>query len=140
MNQRKLDMVREETERVNINILGISQLKWTGVGKFNSGDHYIYNCRQESLRRKGVALTVHKSPNAVVGCSLKNNGMTLVPYPGKPFNTTVIPLYAPTTNAEEAEVKQFYEDLQDLLELTPKEKKKKRCPFHHRGLECKVGI
>ena len=104
MNQRKLDVVQEETERVNINILGISQLKWTGVGKFHSGDHYIY-CRQESLRRKGVALTVHKSPNAVVGYSLKNDAMTSVPYPGKPFNTTVIPLYAPTTNAEEAEVK-----------------------------------
>ena len=97
MNQRKLDMVREETERVNINILGISQLKWTGVGKFNSGDHYIYNCRQESLRRKGVAIIDNKRlQNAVLGCNLKNDRMISVHHQGKPFNIMVIQIYAPT--------------------------------------------
>ena len=105
--------------RVNINILGISELKWTGMGKFNSDDHYIYYCGQESLRRNGVALIVNKRvQNAVLGCNLKNDRMISVHFQGKPFNITVIQVYAPTSNTEEAEVKRFYEDLQDLLELT----------------------
>ena len=106
--------------RVNINILRISELKWTGMGEFNSDDHYIYNCEQESLRINGVAIMVNKRDwNAVHGRNLKNNGMISVCFQGKPFNITVIPVYAPTSNAEEAKVERFYEDLQDL-ELTPK--------------------
>ena len=105
--------------RVNIDILGIIELKWTGMGEFNSGDHYIYYCRQESLRRNGVAIMVNKRvQNAALGCNLKNNRMISVRFQGKPFNITVIQAYAPTSNAEEAE--RFYEDLQDLLELTLK--------------------
>ena len=107
--------------RVNIDILGISKLKWTGMGEFNSDDHYIYYCGQESLRRNGVAIIVKKrAQNAVIGCNLKNNRMISVRFQGKPFNITVIQVYALTHNAEEAEVERFYEDLQDLLELTPK--------------------
>ena len=107
--------------RVNVNILGISKLKWTGMGDFNSEYHYIYYCRQESLRRNGAAITVNKRVrNAVLGCNLKNDRMISVHLQGKPFNITVIQVYAPTSNAEEAEVERFYEDLQDLLELTPK--------------------
>ena len=91
------------------------------MGEFNSDDHYIYYCRQESLRRNGVATTVNKRvQNVVLGCNLKNNRMISIHSQGKPFNITVIQVYAPTSNAEEAEVEQFYEDLQDLLELTPK--------------------
>ena len=109
--------------RVNIDILGISELKWTGMGEFNSDDHYIYYWWQESLRRSGVVLIVNKRlQNAVLGCNLKNQRMISVHFQGKPFNTTVIQVYAPTTNYEDAEVKQFYEGLQDLLELTPKNK------------------
>ena len=120
--------------RVNTDILGISELKWTRMGEFNSDDHYIYYHGQELLRRNGVALIVNKRvQNAVFGNNLKNNGRISVHFQGKPFNITVIQVYAPTTKAKEAEVEQFYEDLQDLLELTPK----KICPFHHRGLECK---
>ena len=107
--------------RVNTDILGISELRWTGMGEFNSDDHYIYYCGQESFRRNGIAITVNKRiRNAVLGCNLKNDRMISVLFQGKPFNTTVIQVYAPTSNAEEAEVEQFYEDLQDLLELTPK--------------------
>ena len=107
--------------RVNINILGISELKWTGMGEYNSDDNYIYYCRQESLRRNGVAIIVNKRiQNAVLGCNLKNKIMISVHFQGKLFNITVIQVYAPTSNAEEAEVEWFYEDLQDLLELTPK--------------------
>ena len=107
--------------RVNVDILGISDLKWTRMGEFNSDDHYIYYCGQESLRRNGVAIMVNKRvQNVVLGCNLKNNRMISVCFQGKPFNITVIQAYAPTSNAEEAEVEQFYEDLQDLLELTPK--------------------
>ena len=106
--------------RVNINILGISKLKWTGMGEFNSDDHYIYYCRQESLRRNGVAIMVNKRvQSSVLGCNLKNDRMISVRFQGKPFNITVIQVYAPTSNTEEAEVERFYEDLQDLLELTP---------------------
>ena len=118
MNQGKLEVVKQEMARVNIDILGISELKWTGMGEFNSDDHYIYYCGQESLRRNGVAIMVNKrARNAVLGCNLKNNRMISVHFQGKPFNITVIQVYAPTTNAEEAEVERFYEDLQDLLEL-----------------------
>src|SRR5574341_651418 len=104
------------------------------MGEFKSDDHYIYYCGQESLRRNGVAIMVNKRVrNAVLGSNLKNDRMIPVRFQGKPFTITVIQVYAPTSNAEEAEVKWFYEDLQDLLELTPK----KRCLFHYRGLECK---
>ena len=106
---------------MNIDILGISELKWTGMGEFNSDDHYIYYCGQESLRRNGVAIMVNKRvQNAVLGCNLKNDRIISVHFQDKPFIITVIQVYAPTTNAEEAEVDQFYEDLKDLLELTPK--------------------
>ena len=105
---------------MNVDILGISELKWTGMGEFNSDDHYIYYCGQESLRRNRVAIMVNKRVrNAVLGCSLKNDRMISVHLQGKPFNITVIQFYAPTSNAEEAEVEWSYEDLQDLLELTP---------------------
>jgi len=121
MNQGKLEVVKQEMERVNVNILGISELKWTGMGEFNSDAHYIYYCGQESLRRNGVAMIVNKRVwNAVLGCSLKNDRMICVHFQGKPFNITVIQVYAPTSKVEEAEVERFYEDLQDLLELTPK--------------------
>ena len=106
------------------------------MGEFNSDDHYIYYCGQESLRRNGVAIMVNKRvQKAVLGCNLKNDRTISVCFQGKPFNITVIQVYAPTTNTEEAEIECFYEDLQELIELIPK--KKKRCPFHHRGLECK---
>ena len=121
MNQGKLEVVKQEMARVNINILGISELKWTGMGEFNSDDHYIYYCGQESLGRNGIAIRVNKRvQNAVLGCNLENDRMISVYFQGKPFNITVIQVYAPTSNAEEAEVERFYEDLQDLLELTPK--------------------
>ena len=107
--------------RVNVDILGVTELKWTGMGEVNSDDHYIYYCGQESLRRNGVALIVNKRvQNAVLGCNLKNDRMISVRFQGKPFNIRVIQIYAPTSNAKEAEVEWFYEDLQDLLELTPK--------------------
>ena len=121
MNQGKLEVVKQEMARVNVDILGISQLKWTGMGEFNSDDHNIYYLGQESLRRNGVAIMVNKRVrNAVLGCNLKNDRMISVHFQGKPFNITVIQVYALTSNAEEAEVEQFYKDLQDLLELTPK--------------------
>ena len=134
MNQGKLEVVKQEMARVNVDILGISELRWTGMGEFNSDDHYIYYCGQEFLRRNGVAIMVNKRVrNAVLGCNLKNDRKISVHFQGKPFNITVIQVYAPTSIAEEAEVEWFYEDLQDLLELTSK----KRCLFHYRGLECK---
>ena len=103
---------------MNINILGISELKWTGMGEFNSADPYIYYCGQESLRRNGVVIIVNKRVrNAVLRCNLKNDRMISVHFQGKPANITVIQVYAPTSNAEEAEVEWFYEDLQDLLKL-----------------------
>ena len=106
---------------MNVDILGISELRWTRLGEFNSDDHYIYYCGQESLRRNRVAIMVNKRfQNAVLGCNLKNDRMISIHFQGKPFNITVIRAYAPTSNAEEAEVEWFYEDLQDLLELTPK--------------------
>ena len=202
MNQGKLEVAKQEMATVNIGILRISKLKWTGMGEFNLDDYYIYCWRQESLRRNGVALIVNrasrvaqlvKNPpamweawvqslgwedplekgeathcsilpwripwtiqsvglqrirhswatftfthsqqrvwNAVLRCSRKSGKMISVHFRGKPFHITVIQLYAPTTNTKEAEVEWFYEGLEDFLELTPK----KRCPFHHRGLEC----
>ena len=121
MNQGKLEVVKQEMARVKVNILGISELKWTGMGEFNSDDHYIYYCGQESLRKNGVANIVNKRvQNAVLGCNLKNNRMISVRFQDKPFNITVIQVYALTSNAEEAEIEWFHEDLQDLLELTPK--------------------
>ena len=121
VNQGKLEVVKQEMVRVNINILEIIELKWTGMGEFNSDDHYIYYCGQESRRRNGVAIIINKRiQNAVLGCNLKNDRMISVHFQGKPFNITVIHVYAPTSNAEEAEVEQFYEDLQDLLERTSK--------------------
>ena len=121
MNQGKLKVVKQEMARMNADILGISELKWTGMDEFNSDDYYIYYCGQESLRRNEVAIIVNKRVlNVVLGCKLKNNRMIAVCFQGKPFNITVIQIYAPTSNAEEAEVEQLYEDLQDLLELTPK--------------------
>ena len=122
MNQGKLAVVKQEMAMVNVDILGISELKRTGMGKFNSDDQYIYYCGQESLRRNGVAIMVSKRVwNAVLGCNLKNDRIISVRLQGKPFNITVTQVYAPTSNTEETEVEWFYEDLQDLLELTPKE-------------------
>ena len=116
MNQGKLQVVKLEMARVNVNILGISKLKWTGISEFNSDDHYIYYCGQESLIRNGVATIVNKRvQTAILGCNLKNDRMISVRFQGKPFNITVIQAFAPTRNAEEAEVERFYEDLQDLL-------------------------
>ena len=103
------------------------------MGEFNSDDHYIYYFGQESLRRNGVAIMVNKSLICSTLMQSKNDSLISVHFQGKPFNITVIQVYDPTSNAEEAEVEWFYEDLQDLLELTPK----KRCSFHYRGLECK---
>ena len=108
MNQGKLELVEQAMPRMNINILGISELKWTGMGEFNSDDHYIYHCRQESLRRNGVAIIVNKRvQNAVLGCNLKNDKMLSVHFQGKLFNIMVIQVYAPTSNAKEAEVEGF---------------------------------
>ena len=135
MNQGKLEVVKQEMARVNVDILGVSELKWTGMGEFNSDDHYIYYCGQESLRRNGVAIMVNKKVrNAVLGYNVKNDRMISVCFQGKPFNITVIQIYAPTSNAE-AEVERFYEDLQDLLELTPK----KDVLFIIGDLDAKVG-
>ena len=118
--QGKLEVVKQEMKRVNNDILGISELRWTGMGELNSDDHYTYYYEQEPLRRNGVAITVNKRfQNTVLGCNLKNDRMISVLFQGKPFNITVIQVYALTSNIEEAEVEWFYEDLQDLLELTP---------------------
>ena len=116
-----MEVVKQEMARVNIDILEISEIKWTGIHEYNSDDHYIYYCGQESLRINGVALIVNKRlRNVVLGCTLKNYRMISVRFQGKPCNITVIQVYAPTSNAEEAEVERFSEDLQDLVELTPK--------------------
>ena len=112
INQGKLDVVKQEMARVNIDILGISELKCAGMGEINSDKHFIYYCGQESHRRSGVALIVNKRVlNSVLGCSLRNNRMILLPFQGKSFSITVIQVCAPTTNAKEAEVEQFHEDL-----------------------------
>ena len=119
MNRGKLEVVKQEITRVNIDILGISKLKWTGMGEFNSDNHYIYYHGQESPKRNGVAIIVNRRvQNVVLVYNRINNRMISFRFQGKPFNITVIQVYAPTSNAEEAEW--FYEDLQDLLELTPK--------------------
>ena len=136
MNQGKLEVVKKEMVRVNIDILGISELKWTEMGEFNSDDHYIYYCGQESLRRNGVAILVNKRVrNAVLGCNLKNDRVISVRFQGKPFNIMAIQVYALTSNDEEAEVEQFYEELQDFLELASK----KDVLFIIRDLNAKVG-
>ena len=134
MNQGKLEVVRQEMARANVDILGIREPKWTAMGEFNSDYHYIYYCGQEPIRRNGVAIMVKKRvQNAVLGWNLKNDRMISVHFQGTAFNITVIQVYAPTSNAEEAEVEWFYEDLQDLFRTNTQ----KRCPFHYRGLECK---
>ena len=116
MNQGKLEVVKQEMARVNIDILEIKELKWTGMGEFNLDDHYIYHHRQESLRRNGVAIIVSKRVrNTVLGCNLKNDRMIAVHLQGKPFSATLNQVYDRTSNAEEAEVERFYEDLQDLV-------------------------
>jgi len=121
MNQGKLEMVKQEMARVIVNTLGISELKWTGMGEFNSDGHYIYYCGQESLRRNGVAIIVSKRvQNALHACNLKEDRMISILFQDKPFNIMVIQIYALSTNAEEAEVERFYEDLEDLLEWTHK--------------------
>ena len=121
MNQGKFEVVKQEMARVNIDILGINERKWNGMGEFNSDDHYIHDCRQESLRRNEVAIMVNKRvQNAVLGCSLKNDRMNSVRFQSKPFNTMVIQVYAPTSNAEEDAVEWFYEDVQGILKLTAK--------------------
>ena len=115
MNQGKLEGVKQEMARVNVDILGISELKWTGMGEFSSDDHNIYYCGQESLRRNGVAIMVNKRVlNAVLGWNLKIDRMISVRFQGKPFNITVIQVYAPTSNAEVAEVEWFFEGQQDF--------------------------
>ena len=135
MNQCKFEVVKQGMARVNTNIVGISKLKWTRMGEFNSDDHCIYYCGQESLKRNGVAIMVNKrARNAVLGCNLKNDRMISVRFQGKPFNITKIQVYAPTSNAE-AEVERFYKDLQNLLELTPK----KDVLFIIRDWNAKVG-
>ena len=136
MNQGKLDVVKQEMARVNINILVISKLKWTRMGEFNSDEHYIYYSGQEALRRNGLVLIVKRRvQNAVLGCNLINDRKVSVHFQGKPFSMTVIQVYVPTSNAKEAEVERFYEDLQDLLELTPK----KDVLFIIGGWNAKVG-
>ena len=121
MNQGKLEVVKQEMARGSIDILGYSELRWTRMGEFNSDDHYIYYCGQESLRRNGVAHRVNKRvQNAELGCTLKNNRVLSVRFQGNPYNILVIQAYAPTSNAEEAEIERYYEDQQDLLELTAK--------------------
>ena len=109
MNQGKLEVIKQEMIRVNIDILGISKLRWTRMGEFNSDDHFIYYCGQESLRRHGVAIVVNKRvQNAVLGCNLKNDRMISVHFQSKSFNITVIQVYAPNTKDKEAEVERFY--------------------------------
>ena len=112
MNQGKLEVVNQEMARENINILGIRELRWTGMGEFNSIDHYIYYFRQESLRKNGVAIIVNtRVQNVALGCNLKNDRMISLHFQGKQFNIRVIQVYAPTSNTEEAKVECFYVDL-----------------------------
>ena len=119
MNQGKLDVVKQEMARMNIDILGISELKWTGMGKLNSDDNRIYYCGQESHRRNGAVLIINKSLKcSTLGCKLKNDRMISVHFQDKPFNIRVIQLYAPM---DVEEVDQLNKDLQDLLELTPQD-------------------
>ena len=121
INEGKLEVVKQEMARVNVDILGTSELKGTGMGSFNSDDHYIYYCGQESLRRNGIAITVNKIVQiAILGGNLKNDRMISVCFQGKPFNIMVIQVYALTSTAEETVLERFCEDRQDLLQLTPK--------------------
>ena len=113
-------MVKQEIVRINNDILGISELKWLGMGELNSNSHYIYYCGQESHRRHKVTLIINKSLKHSIWVQPKNERMISVCFQGKPFNITVIKVYVPTTKVEKAEVDQFCEDLEDLLELTPK--------------------
>ena len=133
MNEGKLEVVKQETARVNIDILGISELKWTGVGEFNSDGHFIYYCVQESLRRNGVSLIVNKSPKLSTSVQYQKWQNNLCSIARQPFKITVIQLYDSTTDAKEAEVEWFYEDLWDFLEWTSK----KDILYHYMGLECK---
>ena len=120
MNQGKLEVVKQEMARVNVDILGISELKWTGMGEFNLDDHYIYYCGQESLRRNGVAIIVNKSPKCSTWMQSQKWQKDLSSFPKQIIQYHGNQAYAPTSNAEEAKVEWFYEDLQDLLELPPK--------------------
>ena len=120
MNQGKLEAVKQEMARVNVDILGITELKWTGMGEFNSDDHYIYYCGQESLRRNGVAILVNKSPKCSTWMQSQKRQNDLCLFPRQTIQYHGNPRLCLTSNAEEAEVEWFYEDLQDLLELTPK--------------------
>ena len=120
MNQGKLEVVKQEMVRVNVDIVGISELKWTGMGEFNSDDHYIYYCGQESLRRNGVAVMVNKSLKCSTWMQSQKRQNDLCLFPRQTIQYHSNPSLCPTSNAEEAEVERFYEDLQDLLELTPK--------------------
>ena len=142
MNQDKLEVVKQEMERVNIDILGVSKLKWTGMGEFNSDNHYIYYCGQESLRRNGEAIIVNKRvQNAVLGCNLKNDRMISVRFQGKQSNITVTQVYALTSNAEEQLLDGWMVVESWMVPWRPIRHSRtntwKRCPFHHRGLECK---
>ena len=120
MNHGKLEVVKQEMIRVNVDILGISEIKWTRMGEFSSNDHYIYSCGQESLRRHGEAIIVNRRvQNAILGCNLKKDRMISGHFQGKPFNIMVIQVYSLTNNAEEAEIEWSCEYLKDLLELTP---------------------
>ena len=121
MNQGKLEVVKQEMARLNINILGICELKWAGMGEIKSDEYYIYYCGQESLIRNGVSLIVNERfQNAVLECNLKNDRMISVRFQGKPFNITVIQAYAPTSNSEEAETEWFYEDTRPSIKDTQK--------------------
>ena len=120
MNQGKLEVVKQETARVNIDILGISELKWTGKREFNSDNHYIYYCGQESLRKKWNShQSKQESPKCSTWMQSQNDRLISVCFQGKPFNITELQVYVPTGNGEETEVETFYEDQQDLLEETP---------------------
>ena len=134
-------MVKQKMARVNIDILGISELKWNGTGEFNSDDHYIYYCGQESLKRNGAGLVFNKrAQNAALGCSLINGRMIYLCFQGQSFNITFTLVYAPNTTAKDAEVDRFYEDLQDLLYLTLKKRQGKDFLFIIKNWNAKGGI
>ncbi|CAF1998081.1 unnamed protein product [Rotaria magnacalcarata] len=121
MNQGKLDVVKGEMSGINIDILGISELKWTGMGHFISDDYHIFYCRQENHRRNGVAIIVNKRlSNSVLGYNPKNDRIISIRLLGKPINVTVIQVYAPTTGADDEEIEDFYVSLQQLVDATPK--------------------
>ena len=137
MNQGRLDVVKQENVRVHINILGISELKWMGMGEFNSDDHCIYYCGQESLRgNEGVLRVNERVQNSVFRCNLKKTRMILAGFQSQPFNTTVIQVYTPTTKAKEAEVEWLYDDLQHLLES--KSEVAQSCPTLYDSMDCSL--